>query len=64
MTKRTPPYSPEVRERAVRMVFEHRNEYASQYGIGTRTAPKHTPALSTKDSFTFAAKPLREILIS
>jgi transposase len=30
-TKRTPPYSPEVRERAVRMVFEHRNEYASQY---------------------------------
>ncbi|WP_262269091.1 IS3 family transposase [Microvirga yunnanensis] len=30
MTKRTPPYSPEVRERAVRMVFEHRNEYASQ----------------------------------
>ncbi|HZA92839.1 MAG TPA: IS3 family transposase [Gemmatimonadales bacterium] len=31
MTKRTPPYSPEVRERAVRMVFEHRNEYASQY---------------------------------
>ena len=30
-TKRTPPYSPEVRERAVRMVFDHRNEYASQY---------------------------------
>ena len=31
MTKRTPPYSPEVREPAVRMVFEHRDEYASQY---------------------------------
>src|SRR5215203_1707488 len=31
MTKRTPPYSPEVRERAVRMVFDHRDEYASQY---------------------------------
>ena len=31
MTKRTPPYSPEVRERAVRMVFDHRGEYASQY---------------------------------
>ena len=31
MTKRTPPFSPEVRERAVRMVFEHRDEYASQY---------------------------------
>jgi transposase-like protein len=31
MTKVTAPYSPEVRERAVRMVFEHRSEYASQY---------------------------------
>ena len=31
MTKRTPPYSPEVREPAVRMVFEHRDEYVSQY---------------------------------
>src|ERR687893_3265131 len=31
MTNRTPPYSPEVRERAVRMVFEHRDEYTSQY---------------------------------
>ncbi|WP_371681157.1 IS3 family transposase, partial [Microvirga sp. KLBC 81] len=26
-----PPYSPEVRERAVRMVFDHRDEHASQY---------------------------------
>ena len=31
MTKRTPPYSPEVRERAVRMVFEHQGEHASRY---------------------------------
>jgi hypothetical protein len=31
MTKRTPPYSSEVRERAVRMVFEHRDEYTSQW---------------------------------
>ena len=31
MTKRTPPYSPEVRERAVRMLFDHRGEYTSQY---------------------------------
>ncbi|HSH77236.1 MAG TPA: IS3 family transposase [Herpetosiphonaceae bacterium] len=31
MTKRTPPYSPEVRERAVRMVFDHQGEHASQY---------------------------------
>jgi len=26
MTKRTPPYSPEVRERAVRMVLDHQGE--------------------------------------
>ena len=31
MTKRTPPYSPEIRARAVRMVFEHQGEHASQY---------------------------------
>ena len=31
MTKRTLPYSPEVRARAVRMVFEHQDEHASQY---------------------------------
>ena len=30
MTKRTPPYSPEVRERAVRMVFDHQGESTSQ----------------------------------
>jgi hypothetical protein len=32
MTKQTSPkYSPEVRERAVRMVFEHAGEHASQW---------------------------------
>ena len=31
MTKRTPAYSSEVRERAVRMVFDHQGEHASQY---------------------------------
>jgi len=31
MTKRIPPYSPEIRERAVRMVFDHQGEHASQY---------------------------------
>src|SRR5918911_1088216 len=30
MRKRTPPYSPEVRARAVRMVFEHQGEHGSQ----------------------------------
>jgi transposase len=28
-----PPYPPEVRERAVRMVFEHKGEYPSQWKV-------------------------------
>jgi transposase len=33
-------YSPEVRERAVRMVQEHRNEYPSQWAAIESIAPK------------------------
>ena len=44
MTKRTPPYSSEVRARAVRMVLEHQGEHASQWSaIGSIAA---APGLS------------------
>src|SRR3954454_25408410 len=35
-----PPYPLEVRERAVRMVFEHRHEYASQWAAICSIAKK------------------------
>jgi transposase len=40
MTKRTPPYSAEVRARAVRMVFEHQDEHGSQYAAIRSIAQK------------------------
>ncbi|HEY0311201.1 MAG TPA: IS3 family transposase [Allosphingosinicella sp.] len=40
MTKRTPPYSPEVRERAVRMVLDHQGEHGSQYAAIRSIAAK------------------------
>ena len=40
MTKHTPPFSPEVRERAVPMVLEHQGEHESQYGAIRSIAAK------------------------
>jgi len=36
----TPRYSPELRERAVRMVIEHRDEYPSEWATMTSIAGK------------------------
>ncbi len=38
--KTAPKYSTEARERAVRMVFEHRSEYATQWEAVQSTAAK------------------------
>ncbi len=38
--KKSNKYSPEIRERAVRMVQEHRNEYPSQWAAIESIAPK------------------------
>ena len=40
MTKPIPPYSPEVRARAVRMVFDHQGEHASQAAAISSIAAK------------------------
>src|ERR1044072_3661673 len=40
MTKRSTPFSPEVRERAVRMVFDHQGEIGSQYAAIRSLADK------------------------
>ena len=45
--KKPNKFSPEVRERAVRMVQEHRNEYPSQWAAIEPIAPKIGCVLQT-----------------
>ena len=40
-------YPPELRERAVRMVFEHQHEYASQWAAIVSIAEKFGPSAET-----------------
>ena len=40
MTKHIPPFSPEVRERAVRMVLDHQGEYGSPWAAMQSIAAK------------------------
>ena len=52
MTKHIPPYSPEVRARAVRMVFDHQGEHASQAAQALRLT--HIPT-EVADGVSFCA---------
>lgn len=45
--KKTTTYSPEVRERAVRMVLEHLNDYPSEWAAVEAIAPKFGCAAQT-----------------
>lgn len=38
--KKQPKYSPEIRERAVRMVLEHKDQYESEWAAINSIAPK------------------------
>jgi transposase len=47
MSERSRRYSPEVRERAVRMVLEHQHEYSSQWAAIISIAAKFGPTPET-----------------
>jgi transposase len=53
---RKPPYPPEVRERATRMVFEHRHEYDSQWAAITSIAAKFGMTAETLRSWVRQAE--------
>ena len=55
MTRRT-RFSPEVRERAVRMVFEHQEEYGSQWGAIRSIADKFGCSAETLRSWVRRAE--------
>ena len=47
MTKAKPQYSPEVKERAIRMVLEHQHQYSSPWSAIESIAPKIGCAAAT-----------------
>ena len=49
-------YSPEIRDRAVRMVLEHQHEYASQWAAITSIAGKFGPTSETLRSWVRRAE--------
>jgi transposase len=53
---RRPPYPREVRERAVKMVFEHRQEYASQWAAIVSIAEKFGMTAETLRSWVRQAE--------
>jgi transposase len=53
---RRPPYPAEVRERAVKMVFEHRGEYDSQWAAITSIASKFGMTAETLRSWVRQAE--------
>ncbi len=56
--RKTTTYSPEVRERAVRMVLEHLNDYPSEWAAIEAIAPKRGCAAQTLHGFV-AIRPTR-----
>ena len=56
MSERSRRYSPEVRERAVRMVLEHQHEYGSQWAAITSIAGKFGPTPETLRSWVRRAE--------